>query len=71
LHKLVIASDNKPINVFQLAAWSFVSSIFTWRNGAHKPCSNGSTVSSMVHWSVKPVHGSRRMGTLDPLRWRM
>ena len=25
------------------------------------------TVLSMVHWSLNPVHGSRRMGTLDPL----
>jgi len=25
------------------------------------------TVLSMFHWSLKPVHGSRRMGTLDPL----
>jgi len=29
------------------------------------------TVLSMVHWSLKPVHGSRRMVTLDPLGWRM
>jgi len=29
------------------------------------------TVLSMVYWSLKPVHGSRRMGTLDPLGWRM
>jgi len=29
------------------------------------------TVLSMVHWSLKPVHGSRRMGTLVPLGWRM
>jgi len=25
------------------------------------------TVLSMVRWSLKPVDGSRRMGTLDPL----
>jgi len=25
------------------------------------------TVSSMVHWSLKPVRGARRMGTLDSL----
>jgi len=29
------------------------------------------TVLIMVHWSLKSVHGSRRMGTLDPLGWRM
>jgi len=29
------------------------------------------TVSNMVHWSLKPVLGSRRMGTLDQLGWRM
>jgi len=29
------------------------------------------TVLSMVYWSLKMVHGSRRMGTLDPLIWRM
>jgi len=29
------------------------------------------TVLSMIHWSLKPVHGSWHMGTLDPLGWRM
>jgi len=29
------------------------------------------TVLSMVHWFLKPVHGSRCMGTLDLLGWRM
>jgi len=29
------------------------------------------TVLSVVNWSLKPVHGSRRMGTIDPLEWRM
>jgi len=29
------------------------------------------TVSSMVHWSLKPVFGSRRMGTLDLLGLQM
>jgi len=29
------------------------------------------TVLSMVHLSLKPVHRSRRMGTPDPLGWRM
>ena len=55
-HKLVIASDNKPINVFQLAAWSFVSSIFNLRNGGHKLRSNGPTVSySFKHGSLVPL----------------
>jgi len=29
------------------------------------------TVWSMVHWSIKPVLRSRRMGILDLLVWRM
>jgi len=29
------------------------------------------TVSSMVHWSLKPIHGSRRIGTPDQLGWRV
>jgi len=29
------------------------------------------TVLSMIHWSLKLVHGSRHMGTLDPLGWWM
>jgi len=58
-HKLVIASDNKLINVFQLAAGSFVSSIFNLRNGVHKLCSNEPTGSySFKHGSLVPQVGS-------------
>jgi len=42
--------------------------IFNVRNGAHKPCSNGPTVSySFKHGSfvAKPVIGSRRTWSLD------
>jgi len=47
------------MNVFQLAARSFVSSIFNLRNGAHKPCSIGPTVSySFKHGSLVPQAGS-------------
>ena len=45
--------------MLQLATWSFVSSIFNLRNGAHKPCSNGPTVSySFKHGSLVPQAGS-------------
>jgi len=45
--------------VFQLAAWTIVSSILNLRNGVHKPCSNGPTVSySFKHGLLVPQDGS-------------
>ena len=45
--------------MFQVAAWSFVSSIFNLRNGAHRPCSNGPTVSyNFKHGLLVPQAGS-------------